>query len=246
MGREEAGFGGRGGGRDSGMSENHEVRDLIPGYALGCLDPEDETTVRAHLEACESCRRELAAFREVSDLLALSVPSVEPPPGLGERILRRLPPGKRRPRPRFLRPVLAAAAAVLAAALVLGNVLQATGVIGKREPQTPPGVISIALIGTADAREAYGSIVLDSDQNRGVLAVRGLPPLDPGHQYQLWLLRDGRRANGGVFSVDSGGYAALMVDVPADFAAFQSLGVSVEPAGGSPAPTGTRVMSGKR
>ena len=160
--------------------------------------------------------------------------------------MARLPSPQPRPRPWYLRPALAAAAAVFVAALILGNVLQATRIIGTREPSAPAGVVSIALIGTADAREAYGSIVLDADENRGVLAVRGLPRLDPDHQYQLWLLRGGRRASGGVFSVDAEGYAAIRVNVPADFAAFESLGISVEPAGGSATPTGARVMSGKR
>ena len=41
--------------------------------------------------------------------------------------------------------------------------------------------------------------------NKGVLAVTGLHGLDRGHQYQLWLIKDGQRRSGGVFSPDAEG-----------------------------------------
>ena len=80
--------------------------------------------------------------------------------------------------------------------------------------------------------------------NKGVLAVTGLRRLDSGHQYQLWLVRDGQRRSGGVFSPDADGYGSMLLTVPEDFKDFHSFGVTVEPRGGSDSPTGARVLSG--
>src|SRR5208337_1694309 len=110
------------------MSDEHAIRDLLPGYALGCLDPEDEGAVRTHLPRCAACRAELESYGMVVDLLAAATPAAEPPAGLELRILR----GLKTPRPfrsRAWRPTLSAAAAVFVAALVTGNLLQWTGVI---------------------------------------------------------------------------------------------------------------------
>ena len=74
--------------------------------------------------------------------------------------------------------------------------------------------------------------------------MRGLPRLDVAHQYQLWLIRGTERRSGGVFSVDEDGYGNLLLNVPKDFKGFTSIGISVEPSGGSPAPTGARVAGG--
>jgi anti-sigma-K factor RskA len=249
------------------MSDHEQVRELLPAYALSCLDPEEEAEVRSHLAECSRCREDLAGYQGVTDCMGLASRSRVPPAALENRIMARVSAGRAAPgaapaagasrgpaagrkpalsRPRWPRLMvpLAAAAAVLIVALAAGNILQA--VRSGREAQVPQGVETVALLGTADAHDAYGTVVLDVDQNRGVLAVRGLPCLDAGHQYQLWLIHDGRRTSAGVFSVDAKGYAALMVDVPVEFASFQSMGVSVEPAGGSATPTGSRIMTGKR
>jgi anti-sigma-K factor RskA len=80
--------------------------------------------------------------------------------------------------------------------------------------------------------------------NKGVLAVTGLHGLDPAHQYQLWLIKDGQRRSGGVFSPDAEGYGSMLLTVPGDFKDFHAFGVTIEPRGGSEFPTGARVLSG--
>ncbi len=100
------------------MSDDTTIRDLIPGYALGCLDPEDERAVSAHLPGCPACREELESFVHVADRLSTTVPAAEPPAGLEHRILRAL--GHRSSVPRGSRvsrfPLFAAWRPALAAA----------------------------------------------------------------------------------------------------------------------------------
>jgi anti-sigma-K factor RskA len=243
------------------MSESHPVRDLLPAYALGILDDEEKTGVREHVAECASCRAELASFREVTGRLAAAASPAEPPASLEGRILRavraspasggRAVPGVRPPR----RPAawtggvswraLTGVAAALAVVLGAANLLQWTGVISPTARGASPRLTTAILSGVGDARGAYGTIVLDPLDNEGVLAVTGLPGLDTRHQYQLWLIRDGDRRSAGIFSADAEGYGSMLLKVPQDFKDFRSFGVSVEPWGGSPAPTGTRVLAGR-
>jgi len=232
------------------MSDHHVIRELLPGYALGCLDTEEEKAVQTHLVNCETCSELLGSFRDVTDRLSFTVPLAEPPPALEGRIMHRIGEtlARRRPSPRWLPqfryPALAALAAVLVVALATGNILQLTKTLpGPLQPRSA-GLLTAMLAGTGLAKDAYGTIVLDPKDNKGVLAVNGLPPLDGAHQYQLWLIRDGQRRSAGVFSVDADGYGALLLMVPRDFVDFRSFGISIEPWGGSPAPTGAKMMSG--
>ena len=74
------------------------------------------------------------------------------------------------------------------------------------------------------------------------MVVEGLPVLDEDHEYQLWLIRNGQRASGGVFSVDADGYGAMVVSSPEALSNYSAFGITVEPEGGSPGPTGDRVL----
>jgi anti-sigma-K factor RskA len=58
----------------------------------------------------------------------------------------------------------------------------------------------------------------------------------------LWLIQDGERTDGGVFSVNPEGYGSLWVEVPQSLSSFTAFGVSIEPSGGSPGPTGDKVL----
>lgn len=49
--------------------EDVEMRELLPGYALGRLAPADRAAVTAHLGDCEVCREELALLSLARDVM---------------------------------------------------------------------------------------------------------------------------------------------------------------------------------
>jgi anti-sigma-K factor RskA len=98
--------------------------------------------------------------------------------------------------------------------------------------------------GTQAAPAAQGVIVISADGDHGTLVVDNLPSLQAGKQYQLWLIDDGKRTDGGVFSVDKDGYGSLWVSSPRPLVSYASFGVTIEPQGGSPGPTGQKVLGG--
>jgi len=102
----------------------------------------------------------------------------------------------------------------------------------------------LALAATDAAPGATGKLVISRDGEYGTLVADGLPALDAGHQYQVWLIRTGQHTSGGVFSVGHHGYGVIEILAPEPLGSYPSFHVTVEPSGGSPAPTGAEVLAG--
>jgi len=64
-----------------------DASDLAAGFVLGALEAADMAAVRAHLAGCPESHPEFAELGSVTPALLASVPQVEPPAGLGGRIL---------------------------------------------------------------------------------------------------------------------------------------------------------------
>jgi len=54
------------------------IKALIPDYALGLLNPEQEKEVEAFLESCESCQEELKNYSTMFVAMVDSLPQLEP------------------------------------------------------------------------------------------------------------------------------------------------------------------------
>jgi len=176
--------------------------------------------------------------KELGDALNLAVPFRQPPAGVEERILASLPAGGKASRSpgRGTWGVLAAAILVLAA----GNLVQF--VTAKAPgPAMKPGLLVVMLNGTEAAPKSFGTIVLDPDDNHGILAVRDLPAL-VGGRYQLWLKKGAEVRSAGVFTVDADGYGSLLLTVPEGFRGFREFFLSRELTGAPTPPP--QVMTG--
>jgi hypothetical protein len=64
-----------------------EVRELAGSFVLGALDGTQEAAVREHLASCPEAHEEIAELGGVLPVLAESVPIVEPPAGLRDRLM---------------------------------------------------------------------------------------------------------------------------------------------------------------
>ncbi len=246
------------------MSTDTHVFDLLPAYALGSLDREESNRVALHLDDCALCQKELRAYQSVVNQLPFAVPERIPPARLKQAILAsaeaqgnasRTPAPTRpsaelsfltRVRQHLLGPVPGwSLVAIILALIVLlaGNIL-----LLQRSQRLAAASANefriVRMAGTVSAANATGWIVISQDGTAGTLIVQNLPSLDQSHQYQLWLIRDGNRVSGGVFSVDDRGYASVWVYSPRPLIQYQTFGITVEPIGGSPGPTGSKVLGG--
>lgn len=241
----------------STMSKEEHVLDLLPGFALNCLDEEEALRTTFHLSECEACRAELASFQKVADRLGYAASTADPPPELkknlmdsisrGEPLKRRASagPGKLSGRLGSLPFTWGLAGLLLIVALGLSNLFLWQQVNRMQAAAVSDSFQVVALAGTEVNPDASGMIVISADGKHGTLIVDKLPSLDPGMEYQLWLIEDGNRLSGGTFTVSQDGYASLWVGAPKPLGSFPAFGVTIEPSGGSPAPTGSKVLGGE-
>jgi anti-sigma-K factor RskA len=110
-------------------------------------------------------------------------------------------------------------------------------------PQTDQAdVITVSLQGTQVQPQAQGQLIVDPDSQSAVLVISGLPPLEPGRTYQVWLIDGGAPVSAGLLSVNENGQGVFIVNSEESIGSFNSLGISIEPEGGSTEPTGDIVV----
>lgn len=243
--------------------EHSAILELIPAYALGSLDVDEAERVGRHLPSCAICQTELKEYEAVADAIPLAVTQIDPSPELRDRLMRgqhlqeRIgasvpadePPIQKLPwwqtATHFVRDWFSVSAwrpvlALIILALVASNILlwQETRTGGSSSSWR-----RVALTGSEAASDARGIIYISSDGRNGTLVVDGLPALSEEQQYQLWLIVDGQRDSGAVFSVNLEGYRGQQIEAPRPLRDYGAFGVTIEPAGGSPGPTGQRVLA---
>jgi hypothetical protein len=120
--------------------------------------------------------------------------------------------------------------------------LQLTLTPAPTQSLAPPQVLTSQhrnLTPTTTLDGMQGIFVWSADERIGTLYVEGMPPLEEGRAYQLWLMRDEGTvaASLGVFTVDPEGAATLVFESGEPINSYQDIGISIEPLGGSPTPT---------
>lgn len=225
-----------------------DIHALSGAYAVDALDDIERAEFDRHLAACSSCRDEVESLREAAAHLAESS-AAAPPPALRARILdearsvRPLPPTVV-PHPRRARRVPAIAAA---AALIVGLGAGVTTALWK--PWQPDSVqLTMAdRIRQAPDAETWsqrlpGGGTATVTRSRAVDAAvwesRGLTSVPAGRVYELWLQTpDESLAPAGLMSSGDG-----EVILRGEAGEAIGAGLTVEPSGGSPAPTTTPVV----
>lgn len=140
-------------------------------------------------------------------------------------------------------PVWGAVSLVLVLLLVVSNLFlwQRVNILSSAQRE----MATVAFKGTEATPQAVGMLVMSEDGDYGVLVVDGLPLLPEYQQYQLWLIENGERTSGGVFSVNDEGYGTIVVTAQRPLTNYPAFGITIEPAGGSPGPTGIKVLGGE-
>ena len=215
----------------------HPYDDLTP-YLLDELEPGERARVAEHLATCASCRQELERLDEAFVAMVERLPSRTPPPRVWEAIARRTGVGDARaappPPPRQAPPLWGALAMAAAIAIAATSVLwgwdQRQSYLDLRAEQariarwlTRPEVQTRSFA-TGDG--AHGGTVLFEPDGRALVVMRDEAP--PRQSYQAW----GIGADG---AVSLGVLANRTLVVPVED--YEQIAVSLEPAGGSPAPT---------
>ena len=213
----------------SDVQLNHdELLDLVAVYALGAVSSEEARTVTAHLAVCDACRAEYEKLKLPADAVALSVDdrlnAVNCAP-MKERLMQAIaaqesPTPIRRVRPLTIVTVLALAASIVFA-LFSFNAQRRLN--------------DLQLQGARVYHVADGEIF--KTPQRVYLIMRSLPQLPANRVYQAWTLAPGAKsvAPSLTFVPDAQGF--VVVSLPESAANVGAVAISVEPPGGSRAPT---------
>jgi anti-sigma-K factor RskA len=249
------------------MSEHEALEMSLAAWVLGAVTADEADEVRLHIEGCTSCREATARMERATGALPLAVDEVAPPARLRERVLTAaaasrasagsgIAPAPRRTEPRRPSkltplpsapqsriPVFAAAAAVMLALLVgvvAGELLGRTAV-----PPPATAVARYTIVGGGELAGAKASVIDLKSDGVALVDFTGLPPVQEGKVYEVWLITPSGRADpAAVFVPDSNGSKVVVVNQSLSGYSVMAVTREVGPSGTN-APTEQPQMAGK-
>ncbi|MGA9531736.1 MAG: anti-sigma factor [Anaerolineales bacterium] len=240
-----------------------EIESMVPAYVLGALDSGEESFVTAHLSGCPACRAMALEYESMTEALLQAPPPRNPPAALRRRVEQAIEqpeaPMPELPEERWVRPTaLRLAFSMGMVALIIVNLLLFRRVDSLIERQTElqtqvdrnQTAMAVLTYPTSKVAEVegdsvFGTLVYDPPRQVAVLYAWGLKELPADRVYQAWLRDDsGGRVSAGLFQAQAGNqFSIIVLHSPAPIEQFVGLGVTIEPAGGSPGPSGDPVFS---
>jgi len=238
-----------------------QFTDLFELYAVGVLEKEESEALRLHLDSgCDECGKRFVQALMQANLVSDTVPLVEPPAGLRNRIAASvaaspvmvMPAPKKNARPAIL-PWLLAAASIAALAVGIGyeeNVRRADAASfsaalessNKAEAQRTAAMLSIlqapgtkqVAFNISESNLPHGSLFIH--KNLGVaMVVAHLPSAPAGWKYESWIVpKNGAPQPVESFATDNTGFAFTVVKGPVDVSQWSAVSVSMEPLDSTP------------
>ena len=237
---------------------HEDYKEMIPARALSALEAAEAQALNEHLENCAECRKELEAWEATAATLSLTADAAEPSPAVRERILSEVQkdlsnaqviPFRSTPRNIWTSfgSLGAMAAVVLLTALIVGLVVMwrenralQQDLASKREfieLVGTPGARVSELQGMEPARGAIAKLAYDQTGHAMLMADK-LPNLPQGKAYQLWfIVGKNPPMPGNTFVPNASGQSMSKDQMPKEALDAAIFAVTVEPEGGSVAPT---------
>jgi len=244
------------------MSVHEQFGEDLALYALGGLEGEERVALEKHLESCAGCRRELEQLRGDMALMALSAAGPTPPRRARQRLLEAV---AREPKPgaaparvgwrTFVPWVAAAALAVGLVVVWLQNSdlhrriagLQSQAAQQQVELQQAREVVStltasdamrVTLVAAKTPPQPQGKAFYVRDRASLIFLASNLQVLPAQKVYELWLVpTSGAPIPAGTFKPDAHGSATVINPPLPGGVQAKAFAITVEPEGGSSAPT---------
>lgn len=249
------------------MVKQQPSEELLAGYVLGDLTPEEMTLVEQRLAWDPQWQAELIALQETLAVLPLSLPESSPKPELGSQILQQAPRQKPRTLPllhslqaRVMAdlPIRLMSVGIATALLVAG--LGITSVYFRREAVLAqrqlnryedaitslrdPSNRLLTLVSPEPTNTAFGTLLVIPDADTAILTLENLPLLPRDQVYRLWAIADGNKVDCFDFSPDLAGKVFKQAPLDRFLAQAATVLVTVEPQRPLSEPTGDVVLEG--
>ena len=236
---------------------HEDYKEMIPALALSALDAAEARALNDHLSECDECRMELQEWEATAAAIAVSAKPMEPSPEVRERLLNEVRkeltvpqviPFRSATRNIWKASFSAVAAAVIGTVLIVGLVMVWRENQAMREELArtqeflqlvnTPGSRVTELNGTDVGAGATAKLVYDNN-GRAMLMANKLPGVPEGKAYQLWfIVGNNPPVPGKTFVPDNSGQGTLKDQMPQAALNSAVFAITMEPAGGVPAPTG--------
>ena len=240
----------------SGMV-HEDYKEMIPARALSALDAAEARALNDHLSECDECRMELQEWEATAAAIAVSAKPMEPSPEVRERLLNEIRkeltvpqviPFRSATRNIWKASFSAVAAAIIGTVLIVGLVTLWRENRAMKEELAraqeflqlvnTPGSRVTELKGTDVGAGATAKLVYDNN-GRAMLMADKLPGVPEGKAYQLWfIVGNNPPMPGKTFVPDNAGHGMLKDQMPQAALNSAVFAITMEPAGGVPAPTG--------
>jgi len=251
------------------MSVHEQFAEDLALYALGVLEGDESAALEKHLEGCASCRRELEQLRGDMALMALSTAGPVPPRRARQRLLEAVAREPRQAAAPTRRGWWTLVPWVAAAALGVGLVslwlqnsnlrrrisdLQNESAQQLAELQRAREVVStltatdamrVTLVAAKTPPQPQGKAFYVRDRSSLIFLASNLQALPAQKAYELWLIpTSGAPIPACVFKPDTHG-SAIVINPPLPTGVeAKAFAITVEPEGGSQAPTMPILMIG--
>jgi anti-sigma-K factor RskA len=251
------------------MSVHEQYAGDLALYAMGALVGDERTSVEKHLADCADCRRELELLRGDTALLAYSAAHSVPPRRSRQRLMKAIRKEPRRKQIPARRSWWATAPWVAAAAMTILAVLlmrQNTGLQEKLANQrdrtaeqqsqleqarevvatlTATDALHVTLVAARTPPQPQGKAIYVRDRGSLIFLASNFKPVESGKAYELWLVpTKGNPIAAGVFKPDAHGNATVVNPPLPQGVEAKAFAITIEPQGGSPAPTSAILMLG--
>lgn len=239
---------------------HEDYKEMIPARALSALDAADARALNDHLSECDECRMELQEWEATAAAMAVSAKPMEPSPEVRERLLNEIRKDLSVPKVIPFRSAtrniwtsfgsLGAIAAVIVVTVLIvslimlwreNRAMQAELLRSQEFLQlvNTPGSRVTELRATAFGAGATAKLVYDNN-GRAMLMADKLPDVPRGKAYQLWfIVGKNPPMPGKTFVPDSAGQGMLKDQMPEAALNSAVFAITMEPASGVPAPTGS-------
>ncbi|WP_194908607.1 anti-sigma factor [Catenulispora rubra] len=243
-----------------------EVHSLTGAYVCHALEPAEREAFERHLAQCPTCVQEVAELQETAALLA-SAAAETPPARLKAAVdaqiavTRQIPPlvahgpadrpaaarqTAARPRRRWFTALGWGVATGLAVAVAVLGVRvgdQQNQIDQANQRSTAISTLLSAPDAHADSVNVStggtGMVLVSRSRDEAAITINGLAKLEPGKAYQLWMMGPSGTRSGGVLPAGAQASGSVLAHGLGD---AQTIGLTVEPAGGSAQPTTTPIM----
>ena len=248
------------------MNARKDDSILSGAYVLNALDADEAQRFEAHMNDSEHTRNEVTELSDTAVLLGLAAQPVAPPASLKLNIMAQLASTPQLPREMdasapvtpsgtssgsaqakaqsrwFSRPVAALTAVAAAVVLIVGvGVVAST--LGDTTQQQAQADQLAAINSASDSQRLAADIagggtatlVWSGELKSAAMIVDGLSALPSGKTYELWYIDASGARPAGTFVVGAGGGTWRVLE--GSMAAGDTVGVTIEPSGGSTTPT---------